>query len=197
MRGNIQVLGSHEEGQGLDRRGGGDGAESGWSGALRTEGPIPPPGSRVTGVEQACAAGAPATHMSRPVPGSNSQGGAPRLFRCQVVMAALGLTLSASLFPVAQRTSGSTPLRTKPLWRRPASASAPAGNGGALPLLPPQPVTAASEGPLPASACNGGALSHFRSLPAVAALLATSASTCSVAVSYSWLALAAPRLQRK
>lgn len=127
-------------------------------GALRTEGPTPPPGSRVTGVEKACAAGAPATHMSRPVPGRNSKGGAPRLFRCQVVMAALSLTLSASLFPVAQRTSGSTPLRAKPLWRRPASASAPAGNGGALPLLPAQRVTAAPEEPLPASACNGGPL---------------------------------------
>lgn len=58
------------------------------------------------------------------------QKGAPRPFRCQVVQAAPRLTLAASLLPVAQRTSGSIPLRAKPLRRGPASASAEACNSG-------------------------------------------------------------------
>lgn len=42
------------------------------------------------------------------------------------------LTPPASLFPVAQRTNGSVPFRAKMLWQRPASASTRVCNGGAL-----------------------------------------------------------------
>lgn len=95
-------------------------------------------------------------------------------------MAALSLTRSASfsgstayqrLYSLKGQTVMAAPcfcFRPCRQWRRPASPSASAGNGGAR------------------RATSGLCLQwwpstgHFRSLPAGAALLATSASTCSV-----------------